>query len=309
MRIVEWILNDQDDEDGVLAVSLVSNPAIELDMQFFQRQDFLTRTTSDGQTKTITDIQKLRNPIYGYNFWEVKTRNNEPWKIDTSHPFCIEHAKPGNNVYHITEIWDWANKVSSTSSLQDGWITESDFTSKFRGNQAQNYNLDQQLYNCRHTLVPVYEVSKVPTYKLKYPWPETFSKVPKKDTNFMKFEISNKEKRQIKGVAMVPDKLIYRTDGQNEYYGYFKKETIKKMKQKYGFNRELTIQHQDNITGTAILMDSWIYSEEKNDNCGINDLKDGSWCLEYKILSDKLWDIIKMEGVKGFSIEAILSTV
>ena len=38
----------------------------------------------------------------------------------------------------------------------------------------------------------------------------------------------NKDKQILMGAALIPDKPIYRKDGEEEYYVYFSKETIAK---------------------------------------------------------------------------------
>lgn len=297
MKIKELKFDENDLDSGIQAISFVTNPAIEKDFIFFS-DDFLK--VGKGIKTPLTDTQKLLDPTYGWKYWEMKTRNNETPTIPTSHEFCKKHV---DGVYSVDDIHNWESQFGTT----DGWINNSKgeglYCQNFKGMSESNFNLDQQLFNCRHFLTPCRDVKKIKKagYKLS-------SDKPSVQTFSMDFSISNAEQRQIKGVCMIADLLIYRRDPvtQEEYHVYFSRDTIKKLKERYGFNREITIQHEENITGNAILLNSWLYPEEKDDNCGA-DFKFG-WCLEYKILNETLWNKIKEKGIKGFSVEALLPT-
>jgi hypothetical protein len=301
MKIKELIFNEEDQESGILAISFVENPAIEKDFIFFNQEDFV----KGGKGVTRTPNQMKHN-LFGWKFWKVITVNNEPWEIDTSRPFCKHHANPknGRNIFHIDEIRSWNNNYVSQKDWSEGWITQSNFCQNFTGTKSHYFKLDKQMYNCRHAFTPIEIPSQVPP-RLRKQYGITLEKEEPFQINF---SVTDKEQRIIRGVAMIPNILIYRRNQETneEFYVFFSKDTIKKLKDKYGFNREITIQHQENITGNAILLNSWIYPEDKDDNCGITDLKQGSWCLEYKILNEKLWEVIKNKGVKGFSVEALL---
>jgi len=124
--------------------------------------------------------------------------------------------------------------------------------------------------------------------------------------NMVLFSISNEEKRIIKGLVLQSGQMIYRNDVGNGIPGYnwISRDTIRKLYKKYGFNRSLTFQHRDDVTGNAILMKSWLEEDDTNQKT--------KWFMEYKILptktGEKLWNIIKSyNGEMGFSIEAIFS--
>ena len=58
------------------------------------------------------------------------------------------------------------------------------------------------------------------------------------------FAMQNQEKRLLMGAALIPDKPIYRSDGENEYYVYFSKDTIRKAMElffKNGYQNNATI--------------------------------------------------------------------
>lgn len=281
MIIKELIIDDNDERSGIRAVSLVDEPAIEENFLFFNKdvKIELARTTPGGV------------PIR--DFFEY-TAQPEPETIETSHDFCIEHAA---KVYHISEINAWGGLKQSYE--YDGMIQESDYFTNFHGNIG-SYNVNKQIYNCRHWLRRVNSLDEIPSHKLNKTYSTYYGlKKEKKEPVEFEFEISSKEKREIEGLALQSGQFIYRKDiqGEGEGYIYFSRDTIRKVQQKYGFNRSITIQHQSDITGTCILLDSWLVEDDENNKT--------QWFLKYKVIDDKLWEIIKNQIVKGFSIEGM----
>ena len=121
------------------------------------------------------------------------------------------------------------------------------------------------------------------------------------------FAMQNKEKRLLMGAALIPDKPIYRTDGENEYYVYFSKETVRKAMElffKNGYQNNATIEHDYDVDGTTIV-ESWIIEDETLDKSrayGL-DLPVGTWMVSMKIDNENIWRRVKDGEFKGFSIE------
>jgi hypothetical protein len=68
-----------------------------------------------------------------------------------------------------------------------------------------------------------------------------------KEHKFEFKEVSN-EKRILMGAAMIPDKPIYRVDGEEEYYVFFTKETIRRASELYlmnGKQNNATYEHEE----------------------------------------------------------------
>jgi len=275
MIIRELIIDDDNDELGVYAVSLVSNPAIETNFLYFNKEIKLGRRS-----------QKADEAGINLDDWWVYTAEPKPDIIDTSRHFCKMRA---GNVYHISEINSW-----SLPNEKDGFIVGSNtnyFTS-FEKNSLKN--VDNVIYGCRHYFRRVRNIQEIPSTKLSL-----ITNFKNYKTNFsqdVQFKIVDSEKMEIEGVAMISGKMIYRNNiNGKDGYVYFSRDTVRKIKEKYGFNRTITIEHEDNITGTAILMESrLIENNEKNTT---------EWRLRYKILNTKLWEVIKDQFVVGFSIE------
>lgn len=128
-----------------------------------------------------------------------------------------------------------------------------------------------------------------------------------KDYKF-EFKEVDDEKRVLLGAAMIPEKPIYRRDGDEEYYVFFTKETIRRASELYLINGKqgnATYEHQDKISGLS-LVESWIIEDSEKDKSrkyGL-DYPVGTWMVSMKVNNDEIWEeYVKSGKVKGFSIE------
>ena len=118
----------------------------------------------------------------------------------------------------------------------------------------------------------------------------------------------NKEKRILMGALLVPNKPIFRRNGEDEYYIYFSRDTVAKASQLYlknGNQNNSTLEHKHELNGLT-LVESWIVEDEKYDKSrkyGL-DVPVGTWMGAVKVNNDEIWDeYVKSGKVKGFSIE------
>jgi hypothetical protein len=118
----------------------------------------------------------------------------------------------------------------------------------------------------------------------------------------------DKEKRILMGALLIPNKPIYRRNGEDEYYIYFSKDTVLKASQMYlmqGKQNNSTLEHQYQINGLS-LVESWIVEDKVHDKSvkyGMN-LPLGTWVGAVKVNNDEIWnEFVKTGKVKGFSIE------
>ena len=109
------------------------------------------------------------------------------------------------------------------------------------------------------------------------------------------------------GAALIPNKPIYRKDGDDEYYIYFSKDTVRKASELFfmsGNQNKATLEHQVDIEGLTAV-ESWIIEGEQDKSrlYGM-DLPVGTWMVSMKVNNDEIWnDWVKTGKVKGFSIE------
>ena len=118
----------------------------------------------------------------------------------------------------------------------------------------------------------------------------------------------DKERRILMGALLIPNKPIYRRNGEDEYYIYFSKDTVLKASQMYltqGKQNNSTLEHQYAIEGLS-LVESWLVEDKVHDKSvkyGM-DLPLGTWVGSVKVNNEKIWnEFVKTGKVKGFSIE------
>jgi len=120
-------------------------------------------------------------------------------------------------------------------------------------------------------------------------------------------EVDN-EKRILMGAALIPNKNIYRSDGEEEYYIYFSNDTVRQASELFlmnGNQNESTLEHEAKLNGLSVV-ESWIIEDEVHDKSrkyGL-DMPVGTWMVSMKVNNDEVWEkYVKTGLVKGFSIE------
>jgi hypothetical protein len=128
----------------------------------------------------------------------------------------------------------------------------------------------------------------------------------------------NKKKQICAGLSLIPDVPIYRVDEfGNEYYGYFSKETIERIVEKYHMEmnqNKLNLNHDENKYIDAFMIEDYIV----NSNARVSDLKEkgiehknieGAWYTAFKIQDPQVFEAISNgTSTAGFSVEAYLNT-
>ena len=118
----------------------------------------------------------------------------------------------------------------------------------------------------------------------------------------------SKEKRILMGAALIPDKPIYRKNGEHEFYIFFSKETVNKASQMYlkaGNQGKATMEHTDEKLEGMTVVESWIIEDSVHDKSrkyGL-DMPIGTWMVSMKCDNDEIWAKVKEQKIKGFSIE------
>ena len=117
----------------------------------------------------------------------------------------------------------------------------------------------------------------------------------------------NEEKRELLGVALIPDMPIYRRDEQGEYYVTFSAEAIRKAA--IDFYKKLNVnmadvEHSHDMENGITYFQSLIIDKGQG-ICptAFKDLPDGTWIVGCKIDNDEVWNAVKSGEVKGFSID------
>lgn len=115
------------------------------------------------------------------------------------------------------------------------------------------------------------------------------------------------EKRILMGPALIPNKTIFRKNGEEEYYIYFSKNTVRKASELFltkGNQNKSTLEHSFELEGLSVV-ESWIVEgqQDKSQAYGLS-VPEGTWMVSMKVYNDAVWeDYVKTGKVKGFSIE------
>jgi len=124
----------------------------------------------------------------------------------------------------------------------------------------------------------------------------------------------NKDKQILMGAALIPDKPIYRKDGEEEYYVYFSKETIAKTAEAFFRNNNqnnATLEHAE-VLDNMTVFESWIVEDpefDKSKKYGL-EVPAGTWMVSMKVDDKDVWDnYVKDNKVFGFSIEGKFANV
>lgn len=128
----------------------------------------------------------------------------------------------------------------------------------------------------------------------------------------VKFEVVSEDQRIVTGPLMIPDQLIYRnSDKFGEHYVKFSAETIQAISIKFakkGFHKNVNIMHEEDLQVDDVTMFGSFIS---NTAMGIKpmsafaDLPDGTWFGSFYVENQAVWDMIKTQKIRGFSVEGM----
>ena len=118
----------------------------------------------------------------------------------------------------------------------------------------------------------------------------------------------DKEKKILMGAALIPNKPIYRKQGEKEYYVYFSADTVRKASELFfqnGNQNNATLEHKMQVNNLTVV-ESWIVENKEKDKSSLYglDVPEGTWMISMKVNNNEIWnDFVKTGKVKGFSIE------
>ena len=123
--------------------------------------------------------------------------------------------------------------------------------------------------------------------------------------------LESDERHMVYGAALIPDKDIYRNNGEQEFYISFTKESIERMSQDFMKNyrqNEVTLDHEE-MANDITITESWLVEDPYKDKAnalGINVPK-GTWMVGMKVNQIDVWERVKSGELKGFSVESMIS--
>lgn len=130
---------------------------------------------------------------------------------------------------------------------------------------------------------------------------------------FKESDVAEKENTLI-GVALIPDKEVYRNIEGDEFNIVFGKETIKKAAHSFlknGYQNNSSVEHEDKIEGVSIV-ESWIVKDPENDTANAyelskDDIVEGTWVVKMKCDNEEIYKKAVSGEIKGFSIDGLFS--
>jgi len=124
-------------------------------------------------------------------------------------------------------------------------------------------------------------------------------------------EIIDDVKGIVTGAVLIPEQLIYRNINGAEFYMRFSTETIEAMAMQYMRDNDgyFSVDHEYGSYGNFIF-ESWIKTTDEDKSNGLGfDLPIGTWFISVKVEDVAVLAKLKEGGLKGFSIEALLSRI
>jgi len=121
------------------------------------------------------------------------------------------------------------------------------------------------------------------------------------------------ERRILMGIALIPNKPIYRKDENGEYNIIFSSKTVEQAAHdfvKKGNVNNSTLEHEIDLGSDAVsVVESWIIESEINDKTRKYGFKEpvGSWAVMMKVHDDATWDKAKNGEILGFSIDGLFN--
>ena len=122
-----------------------------------------------------------------------------------------------------------------------------------------------------------------------------------------------REKKLVVGPVLIPNKIIYQRQDNEDVYGYFSEESVRNAAQNFlrkGRTKEFNVQHNDEAKLNSVsLVESWIVDDPESDKArfyGYN-LPEGSWMGIIRIEDlDFYSEFIQSNALNGFSVETLV---
>lgn len=132
--------------------------------------------------------------------------------------------------------------------------------------------------------------------------------------SFSKENFSFQEDQQIVvGPLMLPNKLIFRVDENEEpYFVYFSEDTIKQIAGKMMKNKlldKVNMEHDPDSPVDGYMLESWVIEDPLKDKQQIYGMSypKGTWMGAYKIEDKEVWEGVKAGKFTGYSIEGFFA--
>ncbi|CAB5212350.1 Phage-like element PBSX protein, XkdF [uncultured Caudovirales phage] len=318
-KVFELKIEEDDDVSGIDSISLVDEPAIQVNWVSFSKQQMSGQKVSfdyDGTLTTPEGRLKAKELIKnGYDVYIVTARNKgESGPVyRMADQLGISHDK-----VHFTN----GRPKSDTLKLlgiQKHYDNNPDVIDEIKKN-APNVDAEQFDYNVGSIggyVDPGITKKKPKVIEKGVTKPSMFDNEVDylfgTESKVKQYFAQDVDKQIVLGPAMIPNEKIFRKDAQgNPYYVYFSPETIKMiadkyMKNKYTDNNDM--MHDGTAVPDVFVIESWIKesNNDKSTDYGFEHLPSGTWFVSMKINNPKIWEMVKTHKLNGFSVSGFFS--
>lgn len=343
MRIVELLIDELDQLSGVDAVALVETPAIEADFfafkeenveefivkQIIQNELFVERLPGESKESYIGRcIPVLKDEGYDedqaaaicydgltkFTKDEFESYTDYPESATNAAKRALEWRDGHPDQGCGTRVgWTRANQLAKREPISEETIAR--MASFARHLQHEDVPYSE---GCGGLMVDAWggragiewAKRKLEEIREDLTWHEKGAQnlaFTGRNTNY-KFAL-NEEEQMVVGPLMIPDKLIFRVDeNEDPYYVFFSKDTIKEIAYKLMKEKRLdsvNIEHDKEQQVDGYMVSSWIVEDmdqDKQNIYGFN-FPEGTWMGQYKIENKSVWEKVKNGDLKGFSVE------
>jgi hypothetical protein len=320
-KVFELKIEEHDDVSGIDSISLVDEPAIEVNWVSFSKEQMSGQKVSidyDGTLSTTKGkllAKQLLNE--GYDLYIVTARNSS--EATPVNAVADELGIPHDKIYYTNgqPKWKILEKLGIYKHIDNNPDVINDIKKHLPGVVTEEF--DYNVGTIGGYVDPGITKKKPKVVEKGVTKPSMFDNEYEylfgTEKNTKQYFAQDNEKQMVLGPAMIPNQKIFRKDQQgNPYYVYFTSETIKMIAQKYMKNK-YTDNNDQMHDGEAVkdvyVVESWIKESEndKSTDYGFSELPIGTWFVSMKINNPEIWNKVKDHQLNGFSVSGFFEEV
>ena len=346
MENVYELLYDPEVTEGVFGISLVKDPAIQIEALQFSTEDITDEELKKVSNYLINLGEKEEGPWtlidstrvdHSFQFSEIESSIDSLSEQDST-LFKVRYAyAPGrvnlksrqfckdiigaNKVYRKEDIEKASSQGVNGQFAPKGESKYDIFLYKGGVNckhfwERRIYLRDNTRINQKQALAMIH---KMPTEdRDQFRFPTNNPKVAQSASASNNYwRLSSEEKRILVSPVLIPDQKVFRKSLGKEGkpgYVFVTAETIEQLQQnffKQNYQHNSTIEHLYPIEEGVFIFESWIIEDPENDKAKALgfDLPKGTWMVSMKIDNNLIWEeYIKTGKIGGLSMDASLKS-
>lgn len=336
------LVYDPETTDGVFGISLVKDPAIQIEALRFSKEEIPSNVIDNlikkGEkepngdwvcidTQNVSDLIQFADidseaDLFSEQdnaFFRIRYKYSPESVNLRSREFCRKMVQ-ANKVYRKEDIDEASQSgvngqfaMSGTSSY-DIWLFKGGANCKHRWVRKIYFNKSNKQLSYAEALAKIAKLPKAVQNAVVVPSNDPrVGQVASSSNNY--WRMSSEEKRVLVSPVLIPNQKIYRGSvGKTGKPGFVfvTEETIEQLQQNFfrqNHNHNSSIEHLYPITDGVFIFESWIIEDPLNDKAKAlgYDLPKGTWMVSMKIDNDTIWNsFVKTGKIGGLSMDATL---